>query len=76
MERDLKIKLTQWRASKQRKPLILKGARQVGKTHLLKSFGKSEYTDVAYFNFDEDHNLADFFKTRISPQQIIEKLSI
>ncbi len=56
--------------------MILKGARQVGKTYILKEFGKNEYDGIAYFNFEEDPTLKDFFTGRLQPRRIIERLSI
>lgn len=76
MRRDIYVKLLDWKKSEMRKPLILKGVRQVGKTYILKEFGKSEYGNIAYFNFEDDPGLADFFMGRIQPAQLIEKLSI
>jgi len=76
MKRDLYKKLLEWKTSERRKPLILKGARQVGKTYILKEFGQNEYEDVAYFNFEQDSRLDDFFNGRINPHAIIERLSI
>src|SRR3989339_1938720 len=76
MKRDIYQNLISWKKSHNRKPLILQGARQVGKTYILKEFGRNEYPDTAYFNFEEDPALNEFFKGRISPEKIIEKLSI
>jgi uncharacterized protein len=76
MKRDILTDLIHWRNSNRRKPLILGGARQVGKTHILKAFGASEYRDLAYFNFDEDARLDQFFEARLEPIKIIEKLNI
>lgn len=76
MKRNLYNKLLEWKRSESRKPLILKGPRQVGKTYILKEFGKNEYPSTAYFNFEEDPTLKDFFTGRIQPDRIIEKLSI
>lgn len=76
MKRDIYQKLVDWKLSDRRKPLILRGARQVGKTYILKEFGKREYSNLAYFNFEEDPDLNEFFKGRIFPEKIIEKLSI
>jgi predicted AAA+ superfamily ATPase len=76
MKRDFYTKLLEWKQSEVRKPLILKGPRQVGKTYILKEFGKNEYSNTAYFNFEEDSTLKDFFMGRIQPERIIEKLSI
>jgi predicted AAA+ superfamily ATPase len=68
--------LLSWKLSSSRKPLVLKGARQVGKTYILKEFGKGEYDNVAYFNFEEDPDLNEIFSGRLSPEKIIDMLSI
>ena len=52
MYRDIIKKLKKWKLSTKRKPLIFSGARQVGKTYLLKEFGKTEYKQLAYINFE------------------------
>ena len=54
VNRDIYNKLIAWKEHPRRKPLVLKGARQVGKTYILQHFGKEEYEDVAYFNYKED----------------------
>ena len=61
LQRFILKKLIEWKESKYRKPLILKGARQVGKTYILKQFGKENYEGVAYFNFDHDKDLYNLF---------------
>ena len=76
MKRFIIEKLMNWKNSKDRKPLILKGARQVGKTYILKEFGKENYNDVAYFNFDHDEGLAELFGNTKDPKRIIEQLSL
>ena len=76
MKRFIIEKLVSWKNSKDRKPLILKGARQVGKTYILKEFGKENYNDVAYFNFDHDEGLAELFSNTKDPKRIIEQLSL
>ncbi|MEI8347630.1 MAG: AAA family ATPase, partial [Pseudomonadota bacterium] len=76
MERSIYLKLHEWKNSLSRKPLILKGARQVGKTYLLKEFGKKEYEDLAYFNFEEEPRLKEFFQSGLKPHSILEKLSL
>jgi len=76
MKRDIYAKLSSWKNSKDRKPLILQGARQVGKTYILKEFGKREFEDFAYFNFEEEPRLAEFFKGSLHPDKIVETLSI
>jgi len=76
MKRDIYQKLLEWKSSPRRKPLLLKGARQVGKTYILKKFGKQEYAHVAYLNFEEEPLLDDFFKQNLNPEKIIRNLSI
>ncbi len=76
MKRDVYAKLTSWKLSKDRKPLILQGARQVGKTYILKEFGKKEYEDLAYFNFEEEPRLAEFFEGSLNPHKILDMLSL
>ena len=76
MKRDIYKQLFSWKESSSRKPLVLKGARQVGKTYILKEFGKGEYGNVAYFNFEEDPDLNEIFAGRLSPEKIIDMLSI
>lgn len=76
MQRFIMDKLVQWKEKNHRKPLILRGARQVGKTYILKKFGEQYYNQVAYFNFDHDEGLSDFFKNTKDPKRIIEQLSL
>lgn len=68
--------LEKWKNKKSRKPLILQGARQVGKTWLLKEFGKSRFKDVAVFNFDENPELKQFFESTKDVKRIIDNLSL
>lgn len=75
MERLILKKLIEWKQSKYRKPLILKGARQVGKTYILKQFGKENYEGVAYFNFDHDKDLYNLFENTKDPKRILEQLA-
>lgn len=75
MERDLYKKLKVWKSSPRRKPLVLEGARQVGKTYLIKQFATAEYADFAYFNFDADPTLNSLFQGRLDPTVILEQLS-
>lgn len=74
MKRFIMDKLISWKASSTRKPLILKGARQVGKTYILKQFGTENYSDMVYFNFDHDENLCDLFSNTKDPKRILEQL--
>lgn len=76
MQRFITEELIKWKNSKDRKPLILKGARQVGKTYILKDFGSRYYDNVAYFNFDHDDGLASLFLNTKDPKRIIEQLSL
>lgn len=75
MKRFILDELLKWKESKYRKPLILKGARQVGKTYILKEFGKLNYEGVAYFNFDHDEDLYNLFINTKDPKRILEQLS-
>ena len=75
MKRFIVDKLIKWKNSKYRKPLILKGARQVGKTYILKEFGKENYNDIAYFNFDHDTDLYNLFVNSKEPKRILEQLA-
>ena len=75
MKRLIMKDLIQWKESKYRKPLILQGARQVGKTYLIKEFGRENYESVAYFNFDHDENLHALFQNTKDPKRILEQLS-
>ena len=67
--------LKTWKESPYRKPLILQGARQVGKTHSVLTFGKQEYENVAYFNFETNTRLKDTFNENITPDYLIPILS-
>ena len=75
IERFLIQDLIRWKDSRNRKPLILNGVRQCGKTWLLKQFGKLYFEDTAYFNFEHDRDIASFFSGAYNPQQIITQLS-
>jgi len=61
---------------KRRKPLLLQGARQVGKTYILKEFGKNEFPDIAYFNFEENSDLSMLFDKSLDASHLIESLSL
>ena len=68
--------LIDWKVKKDRKPLVLQGARQVGKTWLLKYFGNNYFDDIAYFNFDRQGELKQFFETTKDPKRIIQNLAL
>ncbi len=76
MDRTALQDLLAWKASPKRKPLILKGVRQSGKTWLLQHFGATQYRDTAYFNFDEQPDLKQFFELDKDPARILRNLSI
>ena len=76
MERLILNDLLKWKESKRRKPLILKGVRQVGKTWVLKEFGKRYYENVAYFNFDENEEYKQFFETTKDVERILQNLML
>ena len=69
-------KLIEWKNSTNRKPLVLKGARQVGKTWLMKEFGSKYYKNFIYCNFDEEKELKSIFENNKNPNRIIELLSM
>ena len=76
MKRDTIKQLVEWKSSKRRKPLILQGARQVGKTWLMQEFGKQEYKKTAYVTFDRNENLQNAFKDYTNIKELITKLEI
>jgi uncharacterized protein len=75
MQRDLMKRLEEWRRKENRLPLILQGARQVGKTWLLKEFGSRYFEDTCYINFENRPELHLLFEANISPERIIQYLS-
>ena len=76
MKRNAIEQLVQWKNNTDRKPLVLKGARQVGKTWLMKEFGRLYYEDTFYFNFDEEDELKSIFEANKNPHRIIELLGL
>ena len=73
MKRKIYNNLMEWKKSESRKPLILQGARQVGKTYIVSLFGKENYANVVYCNFEKEKGLKDFF-VDLEPMNIIRKL--
>lgn len=76
MNRLILNDLIQWKNRKDRKPLIVKGVRQSGKTYILRLFGKGNYQDVAYFNFEGNPALAQRFDQDLDPKRIIMELGV
>lgn len=74
MERLVMSHLVEWKNSKYRKPLLLKGVRQVGKTWILKEFAKRHYKNIAYFNFDENPEYKQFFENTKDVDRILQNL--
>lgn len=75
MYRKITEYLEKWKASAHRKPLILQGARQVGKTYSILEFGRTHYENVAYFNFETNPKLNETFAEDISPSYLVPILS-
>lgn len=76
MQRDIYTSLLLWKNKPSRKPLLLYGARQVGKTYILKEFGKNEYENFLYVNCDKNEDVANLFKQDYNIERILEGLSI
>lgn len=76
IQRHISGRLVNWKDKPSRKPLILQGVRQVGKTWLLKHFGSAYFEDTAYFNFEKQKELAQFFSATRDPDRIIDNLAL
>lgn len=76
MYRTALEQLKKWKAKKRRKPLIIRGARQVGKTWLMKEFGKSEYTSVVYINFDNNERMKALFEGGLEVKRLVTGLEL
>ena len=76
MKRDITQELLAWKEQPNRKPLVLKGVRQCGKTYILKEFGREYYKDVAYFNFEENRSLNSLFEQDYDVKRILFDLGL
>jgi predicted AAA+ superfamily ATPase len=76
LKRLLYDKLLEWKNGANRKPLLLQGARQVGKTYLVKEFGNNEYDDLVYLNFEEEPELISIFRGSLKAGQILESIGL
>lgn len=76
MEREIIKRLRKWKESKNRKPLIIYGARQVGKTYIIKQFGKENYENLIYVNFEMNQELSSQISESIDAKYIINKLEL
>ena len=74
MERDIMKKLVAWKDSPDRKPLLLTGVRQCGKTYVLKDFGNRYFEDTAYFSFEGNKGLSSVFDYNLDPERILKEL--
>lgn len=75
MKRQFYRKLQEWLKSGHKKPLILRGVRQCGKTYLLKYFGAKEFPNFHYFNFEKEPELSKIFESNLDPKHLINQLS-
>lgn len=76
MERKMSKRLLDWKNDKERTPLIVYGARQVGKTYTILSFGKENYKNVAYINFEDNSEISKIFEQDLEVDRIIRELSV
>ena len=76
MERSLMQDLISWKSDPNRKPLVLQGVRQCGKTFLLEDFAGRYYSDVIYYSFDKDAKIKEFFEQDLDPRRIIKDLGL
>lgn len=76
MKRSVYDKLISWKNDNKRKPLLLQGARQVGKTYLINEFGHKEYTNFIYLNFEQNPELSSLFQNELKPEKIINNISL
>ena len=76
MERKMSKKLLEWKNDTEKTPLILYGARQVGKTYTILSFGKENYKNVAYINFEDNTEISKIFEQDLEVERIIKELSV
>ena len=75
MERKIVKNLLSWKNNPQKQPLLVQGARQVGKTYILLSFGKEHYKNVAYFNLEESADVRAIFERDLNPERIVKELA-
>ena len=76
MERKVSKELLKWKDNKEKTPLIIYGARQVGKTYTILSFGKENYKNVAYINFEDNTEISKIFEQDLDAERIIKELSV
>ena len=74
MKRKISIALAEWKSNPKRMPLIINGARQVGKTYIIKQFGNEQYTHILYLNLEIEYDFCKFLETELSPDKIVQYL--
>ncbi len=75
MKRSVMSELERWSSDPERKPLVIKGVRQCGKTYIMKEFGNAHYSDVAYFNFEEE-DISGIFDRDLKVDRLVTELGI
>ena len=75
MHRDIYQVLVNWKKSRNRRPLLVRGARQTGKTYIINEFGNQEFRNLIYLNFERNPEYKDIFQSKI-PVEIIEKITL
>ena len=76
MKRKISAKLIAWKLKKGRKPLIIQGARQVGKTFIINEFGHEYFSNIIYINFEADATLSSVFNNNLSPTYLLNRIEI
>ncbi len=76
IHRDIEVDLLRWKQAPERKPLILRGTRQIGKTWVMKSFGQAHFDNVAYFDFDTSEALCREFEQTKDPHRLLDRLRL
>ena len=76
MKRKIYTDLLKWKKNPAKKPLLLQGARQVGKTYIVNQFGKNEYSNYIYLNFEQEKTLKTFFEGSLNSQSLIENIAL
>ena len=76
MYREISRNLVEWKNSKHRKPLLLLGVRQCGKTYILKDFGKNEFDNICYINFESANNYSEIFDYNFDVKRIVKEIEL
>jgi predicted AAA+ superfamily ATPase len=76
MRREIEARLIEWKDKSNRKPILIYGARQVGKTWLMKTIAKNHFTDYIYINFEKETEYKAIFESSLVPDKIIKSIEI